>query len=82
MIDPRLVDCAVHERKRMRREAKIAQGYEKQVAKCGNCSNFIPTTYGAPGKRFTTAACGVGHFAVEAEGICDVWQGKNGDRLQ
>lgn len=62
---------------------KRAQGYEQHPPRCSNCAHFVPPVLGIPGaRRFRPPLCGVGEFAVNPVGICELWAGQDGSTLE
>jgi hypothetical protein len=61
--------------------ARAAQGYDDKPPRCGECVSFVPCGH-KRGGRWQPPTCAIGGFAVQSFGICDRWQGANGDTLE
>lgn len=75
------LDIAVRpsQRKQMRKRAKELQGYDAKPPKCSTCVNFASAVSKG---FFRVPYCQVGHFAASPDGVCDLWQGKDGSQLE
>ncbi len=70
------------------RRKKARQGYEPSPPACANCTHYAPPQQGVPAGPHRPVAipyrgpvCTFGNFTVKARGICDVWQGQDGETL-
>ena len=63
-------------------EAKAAQEYTTEQAKCSTCANYrsdtekIPSTYGGVYFVVKNRRCSIGGFAVQASAICKLYERK------
>lgn len=78
-VDPQALDVRPSERKQMRKRAKVLQGYDAKPPKCASCVNFAHPIHKG---FFRVPFCQIGHFAASPEGVCDLWQGKDGSQLE
>lgn len=74
--------------------AKAAQGYEQYPPRCSGCKHFAPEQKAsaaivvsgvqlAPPLQYLPAHCKIGGFAVNPNGICDLWVHKTtGEALE
>jgi hypothetical protein len=61
--------------------SRAAQGYDNKPPRCGECVHFVPCGH-KRGGRWQPPTCAIGGFAIESFGICDRWQGANGETLE
>lgn len=67
------------------KKLKKKVNYESTVPRCGNCvhiqhSHMIKTV--DQGLVYAQAICGKHGFGVKTVGVCDTWQGKEGEVLE
>lgn len=74
--------------KKARSKARAAQDFELNPPRCMNCENYSPQKHGAPetehwGKvEYERAKCRLGGFIVKTWSICNLWVGRNGEKLE
>ena len=71
------------QKKRKRKAAKLAQNFENNPPRCGNCENFSPPKLGVVEKHaFVEPRCKIGDFVCWPKSICDAWVGRDGETIE
>lgn len=69
--------------KKANRAKRAAVGFELNPASCVNCRHFDPPVYGVPGKHpYKPPMCEQMGLMVLPHSICDLWTGRDGERLE
>lgn len=88
-VSPLLVGLSEKKLRLHRKSMQIAQGFEARPPACRDCANFKPgqpvtvsCRDGRPRREWSTAYCGLGNFACDEFGICDLWRSASGETLE
>lgn len=61
-------------------QRRVRWGYEPNTPQCCNCIGYRKAKMPSP-TEIVPPMCGPGGFAVQANGCCDKWKSRRGERL-
>ena len=80
-MDPVQVETSTRKRLAMKRQAKLRQGYERNVPRCGTCTFLLQRCQGNENAPKHEPMCNRGGFVVALVDVCDQWEGRRGELL-